>query len=429
MWTCPVCGPRIRQLRADDVRHALHQWFGTGWGAKPRQDPEPDPNQFSLSIELPPRVPLAPRRLTGHGPGSVLFLTLTLPHDYGEELATVLNVVRSAFSRLVAGYAWQKDKKEFGLRHYIRAHDVTFGPNGPHPHLHILLFAERGLTEAQLHELRARLFSRWVHVVGALDRRAPTWEHGVRLEAARTAKDLAFYLAQVMGEERLARPDLELARGDLKSSRHAGHRTPWQVLSDYHEKRRPVDLKLWKQWETATRGVHSIRWSKGLRTAVGLGDDMSDEQLVMLEVGGELVYTFTPTLWGVIRVRRGILADVLEAAEQAGTLGVKRLLKSIDHEARIDAVSDWEYTSAVYASTDRQTSYGIPLAVASALDALQSEGAPACPDFRARRAGKAGAILAGGLWAPRRTDPSAVHFYGRPPGGTPGRHRPPALPA
>lgn len=343
VWTCPVCGPRIRQLRADDVNTALHKWYAA------------------------------------HGPRSILFLTLTLPHDFGEKLGTVLDVVRGAFSSLVAGYAWQKDKAEYGLSHYVRAHDVTFGKNGPHPHLHILLFADRPLSAEKILTLRRRLFERWSKAVASYDRRAPTYEHGVVLEAARSIKDLAFYLAQVsqtdelplfgaraprprktpdpMQQEflnissgkimyppartepelvRLARPDLELARGDLKQSRHHGHRTPWQVLADFEADNNGTDLALWHEWEAGTKGVHSIRWSKGLRAAVGMGAELTDEQLVCLEVGGEVVYTFHPEKWKSLMYRRNVKAAILEAAESGGALGVRRYLNQLDRIDQVD---------------------------------------------------------------------------------------------
>lgn len=308
VWTCPVCGPRVRQVRADDINTALHRWYDD------------------------------------HGKGSVLFLTLTLPHDFGEDLTAVLGSTRRAFSQLVAGRAWQQDKAKYGLEHYIRAHDVTVGANGWHPHLHILLLARKGCTPAELEALRRRLFTRWCKAVGTLERRLPTWEHGLRLEHATSPKDLAFYLSQVVTDsERLARPDLELARGDLKSSAHRGQRTPWQVLADYGARPNPGDLALWREWEKATRGVHSIRWSKGLRAAVGLGAELTDEQITMMEIGGELVWTFTPDAWRQLRYRRGVQADILEAAEAGGTLGVARYLKHVDQRNTLD-----NYEAAAY---------------------------------------------------------------------------------
>jgi hypothetical protein len=66
VWVCPVCGPRIRQTRAQDLDMACARW------------------------------------LDRHGTGSVMLLTLTVPHDYGESLKRVVDRVRSAFGALSA---------------------------------------------------------------------------------------------------------------------------------------------------------------------------------------------------------------------------------------------------------------------------------------------------------------------------------------
>ena len=309
IWTCPVCGPRIRQARAVDVDLAA-SWF-----------------------------------LTHRGPATVYLLTLTLPHDFGEELETVLRATRRAFSELVAGRAWQSDKATFGLDHYVRAHDVTVGANGWHPHLHILLFGNRSLEAAELAQLRARIFERWVRSIAKLGRDLPTWAHGVQLEAARSREDVARYVCQVItgAPDRPASVAMEMTRGDLKRARHLGQRTPWQVLEDYGRDRNPRDLSLWRQWETATAGVHSIRWSKGLRALVGLGVELTDEQLVAIDVGGEIVWEFRPDRWRAIMFRPGIHAGILSAAEQGGTIGVKLYLEELGRTMKVDRVEAIEY--------------------------------------------------------------------------------------
>jgi hypothetical protein len=79
-----------------------------------------------------------------------MLLTLTLPHDFGQPLTELLDTVRQSFSILVSGRRWQEDKTRFGLMHWVRAHDVTVGPNGWHPHLHIVLLGSRRLSSREL---------------------------------------------------------------------------------------------------------------------------------------------------------------------------------------------------------------------------------------------------------------------------------------
>jgi hypothetical protein len=158
----------------------------------------------------------------------------------------------------VAGRAWQEDKQRFGLVHYVRAHDCTVGPNGWHFHIHVVLLASRSLEA--LDELSNSLFGRWARFVERLGDRPPTREHGLQLEQARNRKAVADYVFQVLsGNSDRGKPvALEVARGDLKSSKHTGHRTPWEVLADFAETGDVDDLELWHEWERATQGVHAI---------------------------------------------------------------------------------------------------------------------------------------------------------------------------
>ncbi len=318
IWTCPTCSPRIRQQRAADLDHAAATW------------------------------------LTQHGTESVLMLTLTMPHDMGERLDQVLASTRRAFSALVSGRAWQTDKQTFGLRYYVRAHDITVGAHGWHPHLHLLLFCDGRLEPAQLERLRLRLFERWSHSVASLDRRAPSWQHGVTLEAAHSREDAAAYICQVVTGEAGSRAQpvaMELARSDLKTSHHAGQRTPWQVLADYTESPTDTDRALWQEYERATRRVNAIRWANGLRAAVQLSaDEQTDEQIVMQAVGGDVVHTFTRDTWRSLRdalgfYTRSAAAELLDAAEVAGADGVANYLAALQVRQALDTAERRLYGS------------------------------------------------------------------------------------
>lgn len=296
VWLCPVCGPTIRQRRAVDLDTGAAEWI---------------------------------RR---HGAGSVMLLTLTIPHDAGETLATVLGTVRAGYGKLMAGRAWQADKAQFGVAHYVRAHDCTIGPNGWHPHIHAVLFARRVLRPLELVALQTRLSHRWADAVESQYRRRPSESHGVQLEQARSLTDVNRYVCQVVvgtPDDYTAPVAYEVARGDLKTGR-PGHLTPWEVLDKTREpSTRDVASDTWAEWETATKGVHAIRWSKGLRAELGLDVEASDEAIVAEEVGGELVYQFDDITWARIsRAPARVTVGVLEAAERQGAEGIRAYLAS-----------------------------------------------------------------------------------------------------
>jgi hypothetical protein len=301
IWTCPVCGPRIRQERAAELDHACREWLRTMAG---------------------------PGASGEFGFGSVLFLTLTVPHDYGEALADVLADVRAAWSQLLAGRARQQDKARFGFRHYVRSHDVTVGRNGWHPHVHAVLMCNRRLTDAEVIQWRGELLTRWRRALLARGRKAPSDAHGIRLEIVKSVDDLPAYVLQVAGDgtERRKRVSLEVARGDLKTSQHAGQRTPWEVLGDYRARPNRNDLALWQEWERATRGLHAIQWSRGLRAAVGLPPAGAPKEPDPPAEGEEEVYRWRGPDWLDVSHRDGRIAAVNQAGERGGSLGVARLL-------------------------------------------------------------------------------------------------------
>jgi len=291
--SCPVCSAKVRQRRAEEADQAARWW------------------------------------LERYGQGSVLLLTLTIPHYAGDPLPELLELVRGAFGALVSGRRWLADKARFGLRHFIRAHDATVGPNGWHPHLHVILFGDRVLSLEELAELEERLYSRWAGAVVARGHRAPSREHGLQLEQARTRADVASYVCQVVvgSEEERDRPiALELARADLKLSRHPGHRTVWQVLDDAEQTGDCAALELWHEWERASSGMQAIRWSQGLRLLVGLDREATNEEIAAEEIGGETLHRFDEdgNEWRAVCAARNGRQELLELAVREGALAVRR---------------------------------------------------------------------------------------------------------
>jgi hypothetical protein len=237
---------------------------------------------------------------------------------------------------LVSGRAWQEDKLRFGLCHHVKAHDVTLGPNGWHPHLHTVLLSGQASALEELDLLTTRLFDRWANAIVQQGSRRPSREHGISLEQARSRSDISRYVCQVVaGEGEHPTPvALEVVRGDLKTSHNAGHRTPWQVLADFSSSGECKHLTPWREWEKATRGIHAIRWSKGLRNEVGLADELTDDELMAIEIGGEVVFTFSRLQWTVLTRRRGGMVQVLERAESGGALAVSQFVAVLVAEHR-----------------------------------------------------------------------------------------------
>jgi hypothetical protein len=279
-WACPVCGPKIRHARSQELDRAMSQWQ------------------------------------KAHPGGSVLLLTSTLPHSKHDRLAPLMETITAGFLRMVAGRGWAKDKAAFDIVGSVKAWDVTVGENSWHPHCHTMMFSTRALTPDEVQEFEGRLHARWASAIARRGHKAPTRENGTRLEVARSPEDVARYVNKIIDEDkRPTRAAMEMTRSDLKKGRNGG-RTPQQVLADYIATGDCDDLALWNEYELATRGRHTIRYSKGFRKMLDLGPALTDEEIVEQEIGGETVYEFSPEEWQAVVSARGAKAHILTLAEQ-----------------------------------------------------------------------------------------------------------------
>lgn len=324
-WSCVVCAPTVREFRAGEIDRALSSWLALGGGAE--------------------------------------FVTLTLPHDQGDKLRRSLATVTEGFTRCVSGRTWAGGwrqrtikpaaadllpwllacsmmpglvelerrpngkvrvswweggmKSALGVVGQIKAVEITVGANGWHPHVHALMVTQAPLTELQRVELRRHLYSVWSAHCVAEGWRKPSKMRGVDVRPVTDAAELSGYLTKVVGGWGAGH---ELARTDVKAARRLGSRAPFQVLGDFLATGDADDLELWHEYEAATFGVRSLTWSPGLRSLMGVGDELTDEEVAALEGEAEadVTVTFDAERWNGF-VRAGtvgiVLADVERWAE------------------------------------------------------------------------------------------------------------------
>jgi hypothetical protein len=278
---CPVCGTKIRRRRATEIDTAVRCHISAG--------------------------------------GDVLFQTFTLPHDFGDELAPLLEAVADAFRRVIGGRGYKADKLDYSISGTIRASETTFGKAGAHPHLHVLLFCDRHLAASEVRMLNARLFARWASAVESFGYRAPLI--GLCPIERVTSRGVAEYVQKmIMTEDTKRRIGMEMTRHDLKGARRQG-RTPFQVLRDFEASGDCADLELWREWERASQGTQSLTWSKGLKARYTV-KDASDEEIAAERVGGELVAELTVDQWNLVNGEQFGGLALLEAAEESGADGI-----------------------------------------------------------------------------------------------------------
>jgi hypothetical protein len=293
VWLCAVCSAAIRHQRALEVERVSLAHLAAG--------------------------------------GGLYFVTLTLPHDAGNGLAPLLETVRGGWRDITGSKGWRERRSRFGLG-YVSAVEITYGANGWHPHLHVLVVADRPMSGDEQDDCSGWLSARWAAKVESHGWRAPN-EHGVRWQAVHGrdgGSALAAYLSKVQDAAGEARPlGQEMVRGDLKTGRKWSV-TPFDLidpaLRELAHGRPGRHAGLWWEYEQATAGRRCLTWSRHLRARYAL-PDVEDEDLAAdePEETDECIALIDREDWERVMRHRADVA-LLEAAERAGLPGVLDLL-------------------------------------------------------------------------------------------------------
>jgi len=278
-WCCPVCSGRIAAERAAELVLGLSNWIDAG--------------------------------------NRVGFLTLTMPHNYGDALSVSVRTVRQAFRKILQGRAYQSVRASWGLTGCVAALEITHGQNGWHPHLHILWFFERALDTEALTRFQEWVFARWAKGVAGMGFRAPDARN---CPIARvTGPEVGRYVSKLGAAN-------EMVRWDRKNGRN-GNRTAFQILRDIGRDPTPADIGLWHEYESAMFGVQQLTWSKGLRRILGLGVAAEDAEIVEQEAAeGITVAIVSADLWNLLAPKANWRVDLLDEVDAAGYLGGLRYL-------------------------------------------------------------------------------------------------------
>jgi len=291
VWACPVCSPRIRERRAAEIEDGLQRHLEIGGGAG--------------------------------------FVTQTLPHDQGDRLVPLFDAVAESWRLNLGSKGWRRDVRAHGIVGNIRAVEITHGENGWHPHLHGLVLTVEPLDVATWELIGDGLHRRWSASVQRRGFRAPTRRHGVTLTPVRSASDVAQYTAKFQDGTDLRSVGRELTRHDTKQARRHG-RTPVGILRDFADTGDADDLALWHEYERATKGRSSLRWSRGLKRRLHVGD-VTDEDIVGETIVGEVLDVLSRPEWAWVRSRR-LQSLLLQAAEAPERVGFDELMAAIRQE-------------------------------------------------------------------------------------------------
>lgn len=284
VWACPVCAAKVAERRRAELVQAMDAHKAAG--------------------------------------GSVLLMTLTVPHTREDEPFSLLSRLLKAYTAFGGGKrAWKSLLP--GVVGSVRALEVTHGQaNGWHPHLHVLVFLAGEVDPATWTPV---LLDQWAkvtkrHKLGEVN------AHGLRLDDGSKAADYA----SKWGLED------EMTKAHLKQARKNGSRTPWALLADYAAGDKRAG-QLFIEFFSAFRGKHQLGWSRGLRAHFGLGVEKTDEQLAAERVEAEDLLVASISLWDWSLIRKHNLRGHVLELLRAGTWETVDMLLSHYRPPKRDA--------------------------------------------------------------------------------------------
>lgn len=292
IWGCPLCAPKITERRRVEVEAAIERAKELGY--------------------------------------TVMLATFTIPHGLGDDLKAIREQLRKAWLHQTNGRAGKKMRKMIGLVEYLRVIEVTLGPNGWHPHFHVLLILDTTWSPEVVRRLWYPVWLESCRKVGLGD---PSEAHGVHVDDGERA---ARYVTK-WGM------DSEMTKGHLKKGKKSVN--PWDLLRVHTfgldgiapELREVVESlgidkdkagALWLVFFYAFKGARQLHPSKGFRKLLGLGEEKTDQQLAEEEMDKEaaLLATLTheqrldlirtknlPTLLSLAEDSPGLIPDFLQS--------------------------------------------------------------------------------------------------------------------
>ena len=285
VWTCPVCSAKIAERRRVELLQAMDIHRAQG--------------------------------------GSVSLLTLTTPHQRGDDLSSLLAQQGKALQGFLRDRQVKAVMAEMGYLGQVRALEVTHGRkseknNGWHPHFHILQFHQVKGSAADRMDWTTRLYLRWVAYCQKAGLGTPSFKHGIKLDDGSKATQ---YVTKWGLED-------EMTKGHTKKAK-AGGESPFDLLRSFlADSSDGQAAALFREFAECFRGKCQLSWSRGLKARFFV-DEKTDEQVANeLEDNAVLLGQITLEQWRDVLKVDG-RATVLEIAARSGWEAVTRYLDVI----------------------------------------------------------------------------------------------------
>ena len=307
VWACPCCAAKIARVRADEIGRLLT------WATR-----------------------------NGHTVG---MLTLTLQHHAGQRLDDTWTAASESLRDLRRSRAWRSEsEREYGIRlgrwevnprrrprpvrrlgwldrlqvlGTVRLVEVTYGGNGWHPHVHLLVIFKGPVSQGLAEESIKTLFPAWQRALNkrgydALERwRNPDGSEGgaldIRVSTDAVRSGLEDYFTKSLA--------LEMTHSVTKTGNKAGAGlSPFMLAKSAYFDGDADHLDAWHEWMQSSRGRQQLVWSDGLKDLIGV-EERADEEIADEEIGTDDQLILPADTWRAIRY---LQVDLLLVAEAGG---------------------------------------------------------------------------------------------------------------
>lgn len=283
VWTCPVCASKISERRRKELKTAFKAHLDSG--------------------------------------GYCTMVTLTFSHSAKDRLHDLLVALGAATNKFRSGKRYNNFRKEIGLVGSIRAFEVTYGANGWHPHIHLLLMHDTEIEPWDWPSMEDRLYSMWSSacIHNGLD---TSREHGLKMHDAAEASTYIGKWGDLM--DKPWGTDSEMTKANIKKGRGESL-TPFDMLRAVVE---DGDLEYedrFREYAKATKTKQQLVWSPGLK-AKYLIEDKSDEEIATEKIeAADLLGVLDWRDWKYILkndLRYALLKEIEENGYEAALINI-----------------------------------------------------------------------------------------------------------
>ncbi|AJE54161.1 protein rep [Paenibacillus polymyxa] len=283
VWVCPVCASKISERRRQELKTAFKAHLDAG--------------------------------------GYCTMVTLTFSHTARDKLDDLLQALSKAMLLFRRGKRYNNFRKEIGLVGSIRAFEITYGANGWHPHIHLLLMHDVEIQSWDWATMEDKLYSMWSGACAknGLD---TSREHGLKMHDAAEASQYIGKWGDLM--DKRWGTDSEMTKANIKKGR-GGSMTPFDFLRVIVE---DGDLEYegkYEEYAKATKGKQQLVWSPGLKDRY-LIEDKTDEEVATEKVEeADLLGTLDWQDWRYILrndLRFKLLKEIEEHGYETGLLNI-----------------------------------------------------------------------------------------------------------